>query len=183
NSPVDLEDPTGRLPSNPILGTQVHAVLYADFIVSGPGHLANSRINTILNAYFALKGLPLRSSLPWWLDGWRRPDLIDIVDKEVYEIKPAGSWGDGHTQLRYYIGLLNSYELLATGGLSAGFKAWDEGTAIHYDPTPLNPIFVIGYVVRVQKPFAGVIEYEVVEDNIARTLTVLTFGFYKGVNS
>jgi len=85
-----------------------------------------------------------------------RPDLVDIGSKEVFEIKPIWSVGDGFAQLAAYIWLLNLWD--PTLG-TPGFKPWTPGSGYH--AANLNPItgFPANCNNYVQPTFAGVIPY------------------------
>jgi RHS repeat-associated protein len=157
--PINAVDPSGHDSlSAAQLGRDVHAEIAKDFEdklgqevgISGPS------IATILNKLGPISDFvgPITS---------RFPDLVDIKDKEVFEIKPAGlrQIATGLAQLIGYLYLFNKID--PTGG-------WHAGDAETYTAPPIitiedpenveDPIDVVA----VSPPIAGVITYTSVTD-------------------
>lgn len=115
----------------------------ADFEDRVPGGLSNTSINVILG----ISGL----------FGTVRPDLTDVATKEtpgyVYEIKPAGSYLQGVTQLGLYLVLLNS--------LDPQHRSWQPG--VSYRPPPILKLKEVGVIAVVSPPIEGVILYQIID--------------------
>jgi RHS repeat-associated protein len=141
NNPVNGADPTGLVFWTPYHGTILHQKIGWDFRNSSFNLLyANYvNINTILGTRLSLFGL-------------QRPDLVDMVTNEVYEIKPTGMYITGAAQLGWYLLLLNSFDPL--------HRVWKPG--ITYIPKPMIEVYP-GCVALVSPPVAGVIQYEVID--------------------
>jgi RHS repeat-associated protein len=139
NNPVNGVDPTGRLFSNPALGKQVHDEIGARFVASGVGRHYNRSIGRLL-------GVPLP------MFGRFRPDLVDTLTGEVYEIKPLGAGLAGHAQLSFYLLLLNS--------LDPDAREWRRGKSLA--PPPVIPLGKDSYAF-VGPPVKGLISYEVID--------------------
>ena len=72
--PTGWADPSGAAANDlALVGTQVHNVIGADFILNNPQRLSNTAINTLLN----VTGLSIL-----------RPDLADLGTNVLFEIKP-----------------------------------------------------------------------------------------------
>jgi hypothetical protein len=157
--PINDIDPSGHDSLGAAqLGRDVHDALALDFKekigeefgISGPS------IATILKTLGPITDFvgPITS---------RFPDLVDIKDKEVFEIKPAGlrQIATGLAQLIGYLYLFNKID--PTGG-------WQAGDAETYTPSPIitiedpenveDPIDVVA----VSPPIAGVITYTSITD-------------------
>src|SRR5205807_4872 len=100
-NPVNLSDPNGLMFSNPIFGMIVHSQISAHFKSTGPDRMANRWISTILDMKL------LKSAALYALGLNLRPDLVDRMTHEVYEVKPMGEYLQGSWQLQEYLFLLN----------------------------------------------------------------------------
>jgi hypothetical protein len=87
--------------------------------------------------------------------GLLRPDLVDLQNKEVYEVKPAARLAEGFVQLEGYLLALNWADPDKS-------MPWSEGPAGSYRPPPSVPVR-FGFTAKVLPPLAGVIAYDVVD--------------------
>lgn len=120
---------------------------------SGAGRSYSQPISTILGVR--------------WIPGFSasQPDLVQrptaISPGEVYEIKPAGSFVSGATQLTYYLGLLNGLDPLG--------RIWSPGSPVTYSPPSVINLGTGAYAI-VSPPVSGVILYQVVDFKQAAVL-------------
>jgi hypothetical protein len=101
--PTDVTDPTGLagvLPFDPLdpldIGNEVHEMVGDDFEASGPGYrFANQGASATLGF-----------RVPFGL-GRYRPDLVDVREKQLYEIKHVREAAIGEAKLRFYLTIFN----------------------------------------------------------------------------
>jgi uncharacterized protein RhaS with RHS repeats len=137
--PVNKVDPSGLFfcVSDRFSGQAVHDYIGRDFVASGPGRFSDQSIGRTLG----LRGLRgIAGAL-------LRPDLTDVPNKEIYEIKPVLSAAEGYAKMAIYIAALNRLD--PAGGWSPGFS---------YNP-PSNFYIAPGVQVLVFPPAGGVIIY------------------------
>jgi hypothetical protein len=146
-NPVNAVDPSGEfLVSNFIYGQQVHDEIGKDFEAKIGGSLYDKSINSILGT--SAKG------------GGIRPDLIDMVDHEIYEIKPSGAEVLGYAQMAGYLILLNRLDKK---------NFWMPGYT--YMPPPIIQLNAHAAAL-VSMPRAGLITYDVLDS--VEILTLVT---------
>jgi RHS repeat-associated protein len=137
--PVDNVDPSGNLFVSTLLyGQFVHDFIGDHFERTVPGGLYDAPINDILNA-----------NVP---GGSLRPDLIDTINHQVYEIKPALSTSLAFGQLAGYLVLLTKSD--------PSHNIWSPGVS-YAPPTAIQ--IKPGTVAFVTGPTAGIITYYVVD--------------------
>lgn len=147
--PIDGTDPTGLfLLANALYGQRVHDAIGADFTIK-TGGLYDKSINYIMN-----------TSVPG--GGLSRPDLIDVANHEIYEIKPDNGPAItlGYTKILGYLTLLNALD-----------KAhwWKPGFS--YMPPSLIPLSDDAAAL-VAPPAAGLITYNVL--SFAETMALVS---------
>jgi RHS repeat-associated protein len=145
--PVNLRDPSGLLPDWlvwAVVGTYIHTAIGADFVRSGGGRIANSTIGTIL-------AVPGRACIPDDSICNLRPDLVDSLTGEVYEIKPVTQQTIGFFQLGTYLAFLNLNDPQG--------RLWFFGYS-YIPPTYLFIDKLGGWDVVVFPPSNGVIAYK-----------------------
>ena len=136
--PVNRTDPSGYI-SNLVYGTRVHLEIGLDFAFSGPGRDWDLAISRVVG--------------PTPYVGRLRPDLIDFVNKQIYEIKPITQIAEGQFQLTGYILILNWADPDKS-------RPWTRGTAANYRPPSTIPLG-LGAMALVSPPVLGVIAYDV----------------------
>jgi RHS repeat-associated protein len=154
-NPTIFVDPSGLLPAW-LEGVFVHNELYKDFlnssqsILSTHERLANRAISTVLVYRAQLTGQSY--STPSYSYALTRPDLIDLTDQDLYEIKTRRGASTGATELTWYINKLNRHDL-----------GWSEGTL--YIPPATMQIPTVGWI-EVDPPttegsgYPGVVTYQ-----------------------
>jgi RHS repeat-associated protein len=150
DNPTNFLDPTGRfLAANLYYGKVVHDEIGEDFERKIPGGFYDVGLNTILGTNIPGGGL-------------LRPDLVDVEEHEVYEIKPSGAAELlGYSQLATY--------LLALNFLDPEKHLWTPG--YKYSPPAIITINSQAFAL-VSQPKAGLITYDVLD--AVETLTLLT---------
>jgi len=146
-SPVNATDPSGYITDlvlAALYGQRVHELIGDHFEIT-TGGISNRSINTIIG-----------------VRNYLRPDLVNVLTGEVYEIKPTASFAEGVLQLTVYLGILNI--------LDPEKRRWVPGFS--YFPPPLLRLTNLT-VALVQVPIVGVITYQV--RNLA--IDVLTLAF------
>lgn len=139
-NPVNGIDPDGNdLVSNFIYGKKVHDFIGADFVKSGPRRVYNQSIGVTLGLLQAVL---------------KRPDLVDIKNHQVYEIKPILSAPLGASQLLKYLVLFRYFD--STAG-------WGLGTAQNYPDMPTVVPLGFGAEALVSPAVDGLIIYRVVD--------------------
>ena len=111
-NPVNLVDPSGLTPV--IFGQAVHDKIGDDFIrLNRAQHLYDQTVAQILT--IRLGGYTVGRQ-----GNGRRPDLTDVGNQEIYEIKPNNPRGiiSGTNKLLLYLNTLNSQDPGWTGGMS-----------------------------------------------------------------
>jgi hypothetical protein len=144
DDPVDKVDPWGTTFMDIINGQFVHRRIGLDFVGSGPERLSDSWISTILSLEHPNQEFPI---IPL------RPDLIDMGEHKLFEIKPLTSGPLGVAQLVSYLEILNHFDPL---------NHWTAGTRFDYTP-PSTIKIGYGAWAKVQGPRDGVITYEVLD--------------------
>jgi RHS repeat-associated protein len=145
-SPVDYADPSGKSGNGPfnIWGQTVQKKIFADYqdwiLKNGHTGYTNRSIKTILN-------LP---AAPQSDDIYDRPDIADVTDQMIYEIKPKVVAAAAYADIAYYIGLI----------LDNGGGIWVPGTNFS-DPQEI-PLFGGTYAAVVEPTVRGAILYTVV---------------------
>ncbi len=138
NQPLNRIDPSGLLWIDLFYGKKVHDFIGYDFISRRTGvGIYDRSLNTILETNLLLGGL-------------LRPDLVDMEDYEVYEIKPILSADMGYAQLWIYLGLMNLFD--------PEKRKWHAGTT--YLPPKTVPLDRLAVAI-VFPPKGGVILYQV----------------------
>jgi RHS repeat-associated protein len=144
--PINREDPTGLL-SNWFWGKTIHKAIGEHFEDSCFDCRSDWQLHRILGLRTSDSSFGL----------WRlRPDLTNIGEAEVYEIKPEGSEALGASQLTGYILLLRYYD--------PQHRAWKQGTS--YQP-PGIVVLAWGVFAVVEPPDEGVIIYDVIDLRMA----------------
>ena len=146
--PVNGIDPSGLLFSSLYHGKIVHDQIGADFMEHGINPIYDTSINSILELG--------RGTSIW---GLCRPDLVEIMTGEVYEIKPIGSYIQGVAQLGWYLALLNVNDPLK--------RVWIPGSS--YSPPSVVRIDNFS-IALVSPPAMGVIQYQVIDPRPALKL-------------
>jgi hypothetical protein len=97
--------------------------------------------------------------------GRYRPDLIDTLNKQLFEIKTIREWPEGLAKLRLYLLIFNWADPDKT-------RPWTAGTAQVYSPTQnIIPLDTWGTYAIVAPPQLGIITYDVV--NLPSTIATL----------
>jgi RHS repeat-associated protein len=159
-NPVNAVDPSGEfLVSNFVYGQQVHDEIGADFNKKIGGGLYDKSINFILGTSATGGGI--------------RPDLIDVVDHEIYEIKPSGAEALGYTQLAGYLILLNRLDKK---------NFWMPGYT--YTPPPIIQLNARAAAL-ISMPKAGLITYDVLDqvEILSLISAVATYQLYTMVGT
>jgi hypothetical protein len=137
-------------------GIFVHNALYKNFldssqpILSTHERLANRAISTILVYRAQLTGQSY--SVPSYSYALTRPDLIDLTDQELYEIKTRRGASTGAAELVWYTTNLNLHD-----------PGWSAGTL--YIPPSTMQIPAVGWI-EVDSPttqgsgYPGVVTYQ-----------------------
>ena len=144
--PVDQIDPLGTasLWQSARWGVTVHRVIGTAFVSQLPTfRYSDRRIDTVLGA-----------PLPYGT-GWLRPDLVDSLLFEVYEIKPKTQITAGQIQLIAYLGLMTGWDPL--------HRLWHPGYTWEY-PLGIVPLGGLD-IAQVYPSQFGVIPYEVIPLN------------------
>lgn len=136
--PVNRTDPSGYF-SDLIYGQRVHEAIGIDFANSGPERDWDLAISRIVGR------------TPWV--GRLRPDLIDSLNKQIYEIKTIRGFAEGQAQLTGYLLILNWADPDKS-------RPWTRGTVANYRP-PSNIPLGLGAFAIVGPPVGGVITYDV----------------------
>ena len=147
NSPISLRDPSGRFPAAAFIGSRVHQEIGRHFTENGPGRFAN------YFPIFTILGIDPSNCVPFAAACLAKPDLVDTVTFEVYEIKPSHLWGIGLLELFAYVGDMDINDPLG--------RPW------HFGATYMPPTYIFlpdlgGIDVFVKPPNAGVISYEAI---------------------
>jgi RHS repeat-associated protein len=142
--PVNRTDPSGYI-SNLIYGQRVHEYIGLDFETSAPGRDWDLAISRIVG------------KTPYV--GRLRPDLIDFLNKQIYEIKPVTQIAEGEFQLTGYILILNWADPDKS-------RPWTRGTAANYTPPRTIPVGY-GAMALVTPPVLGLIVYDVYDLKVA----------------
>jgi hypothetical protein len=173
DNPVNLDDPSGNyVPglSEAMYGIKIHQWIGEAFKKKYPGSgYSNVSINTLLreshpdNAKFRLTGL-------------LRPDLANVSDGSVYEIKPAKGFYGGVAQLGVYISILNSSDL----AVKSGAKSWHRG----YDYVPPRTISCDAItIVLINPPTLGVITYQIIDPKPYLALAAFFYGYQGAIQT
>lgn len=110
DDPVNLINPSGNIPivSNWIYGGRVERAIAAHFLEFGPPGDKTPPLFTPISTILHTKYIPgLTAS---------RPDLVLLPGStpgspgQIWEIKPAGSFLEGETQLWFYLAILNTWD-------------------------------------------------------------------------
>ncbi len=96
-----------------------------------------------------------------YLFGNLKPDIVDVTDKEIYEIKPLGSFGYATGQVNLYVLLLNTFD--------PEKRSWHAGST--YLPPSIIPIDSMSFAF-VMPPMLGVIQYEVFDARLFASLAI-----------
>ena len=155
-------DPSGLLFVSDHLrwGRIVHKEIGRHFVASTPlGHrrLSDRSIGRILDLPFSVL---------------KRPDLIDLTVKEVYEIKPFLSAPAGILQLGIYLSLLNYFDPLSS------MFPWTAGSHTSYFP-PTVLYVEPGVIAIVSPPVEGLIVYKVINTTEIVTTGVAAIAYAK----
>ena len=139
NDPASRIDPHGLFSSIPF-GNLVHYLISKEFEGSGPGRISNLGVSTLVG-----------SVIPFF--GRWRPDLIDNVSRQIYEIKTVREAPIGFWKLEGYLLMMNWSDPVKA-------PPWTAGTPESF--TPESPIHLpMGFTVVVFPPVHGVIAYDV----------------------
>ena len=152
--PINARDPSGRIPDwlvPIIVGSAVHRAIGADFVenaIPAFSGLSDRTINTILgDGSLCYRAESQR-------DCRRRPDLVNRVSYEVYEIKTRSEQVAGQRQLGEYLALLHNYDRYA-------YRSWQAGVS-YEPPASIEVQALMGYwAVTIDDPQFGVITYKV----------------------
>ncbi|MEM9121110.1 MAG: RHS repeat-associated core domain-containing protein [Cyanobacteria bacterium P01_F01_bin.56] len=150
NDPVNTTDPTGLFPAW-LEGVFVHNFIGLHFVAQNASdHLSNRWIQTILEERRS-------SAKASYSEFNKRPDLIDISDQELYEIKTVREAAKGVAQLQGYVNILNKYD-----------PGWTMGTS--YRPPSTATVPTVG-LIRIYEPtivgsgYEGIVSYEKHQNN------------------
>lgn len=143
--PINRTDPSGHMSATQI-GVTVHKYIGEQFMEEVPGGISGPSVVSILEG---IPGFKLPPNLQGVVTSLF-PDLTDVPNKQVYEIKPdnARSLVLGEAQLQAYIDLFNYLDPR---------KGWHRGTT--YSPPLKIPINALTYAVAV-KGAPGMILYQ-----------------------
>ncbi len=151
DDPVNVTDPSGRFPFNlmaAIVGFKVHQEIGKDFVEQAP-------LQRLANYFpiFTILGINPNDCVPFAAVCLTKPDLVDTLTADVYEIKPTHLYSVGFVELVAYIGTLDANDPL--------HRNWTAG--VTYRPPPYLFIdWLGGWDVAVAGPVNGVITYEAV---------------------
>ncbi len=144
-NPVDYADPTGKSGNSifNIWGNLVQKKVFADYqawiLKNGHVGFTNRSIKTIL-------GLP---SGPRGDEIYDRPDIADVTDMMIYEIKPKIDAAGTYADIAHYMALILTY----------GGGAWLPGT--NFNAPQQIPLLGGLYVATVEPTINGAILYSV----------------------
>jgi len=156
NNPINLTDPSGLTPMTD--GNKVHNFINGFFIREDP---VNRRADFIPGPKYTI-GM-LTKELGVFQAGrnqrnGKRPDLVDLANREIFEIKPHHQFALGKRELnQYYLNPLNSK--LTRAGRSN--ELWSPGTPSTFTPPPVWAIPPVK-IVRMAPPREGVIIYKII---------------------
>jgi RHS repeat-associated protein len=155
-NPVDYVDPSGRSGNSifNIWGNLVQKKIFADYgdwsRLNGHEGYTNKSIRTILRLPPAPRGDDIYS----------RPDIADVTDEMIYEIKPAVAAAAAQADIAYYMALI----------LENGGGAWTPGT--NFTDAQEIPLFGGLYVAVVEPTVNGMILYTV-KSNSPLTIPII----------
>ena len=137
--PMNRSDPLGLFTMGQ--GTEVHKWIGLDFMADGLAKGAwGRRSGTGKGAVSLGKILYGRMWSPamYGFDGSRSfPDLVDVNDHFMFEIKTRNDRAEGVEDLNYYLRLANKYDPFARGLLGGQPYTWRPGTEADFDPFPV----------------------------------------------
>ncbi|WP_301002435.1 fibronectin type III domain-containing protein [Capsulimonas corticalis] len=176
DDPTDLADPSGLSSAPPWLvfqwhlGTSVHQVVETDFMRSGPGRITERFIDTFFNGADFTVDFGDKETLASKL----RPDMVDVPDKLVYDVKRAtiNGYAQGLAVVGLYAYALNlppnqngtwvpgHIPMLNNLGKTTGYIFPFEGGAPIAEALPsIGGKDFSNYIAVVYPPLVGVIGY------------------------